>query len=151
MNPLAAQGEPPDPVWAKTLSPEQRQGFATWVVEKLSKAMHREELLAVLTLARKQAKGLAVKYTTPPKGARVHRAPPKRWRGRPSMWPYHKQMVAEVEARMSYTGALEAEIVEELVRGPWRDRFPDKTLTEIRRAYRDARKLDAEREIDRDE
>jgi hypothetical protein len=60
-------------------------------------------------------------------------------------------MVMEVEALMSSSGASEKEIVEELLHGSWRQRFPDRTLTQIRRDYRDAGKLDAERDVERDE
>jgi hypothetical protein len=122
------------PAWHRTLSPDNRQVMAAWVVKKLSECMHRDEILKVLTAARKLARKA---NTAPPTGSEVLHALPPRPRGKPGTWAgtFGKQMVVEVELGMRQCGMGEEEALEMLL-PLWRDhRFPEKSIAKLRRAY----------------
>jgi hypothetical protein len=82
MKTLAGDWRPNKPSWSKTLSPERREGFAKWVVGRLSTWISKDEIIEVLKLARKLATTMSV---SPPAGAEIVESP-KKGKGRPSKW-----------------------------------------------------------------
>jgi hypothetical protein len=139
---IAGGGARSVPCWHKTLSPEQREAFAEWIVERLSKWMHHQEMRNVLAHARR----LADRKNAPPQGALVVGAS-KRSRGKPGKWKSALgiQMVSEVEALMSGTGKSEKRVLADLW-SYWRKRFPDETPQNLRRGYTTAAKWVAARD-----
>jgi hypothetical protein len=135
---LAGAGTASRPVWHRTLSPEQREAYAAWIVERLSRWMHHEEMRAVLTCARRLIND---KGNAPPKGARVVEAF-KRGRGNPGKWQSAAgiQMVREVEISMLVTGKTEADAVEDQLENWHRFRFPEESRANLRRGYKTAAK-----------
>jgi hypothetical protein len=132
---IAGGGESQVPRWHKSLSPEQREAYAEWIVQRLSGWMHHEEMVQVLRRARQ----LADKENAPPAGVSVVEVP-KRGRGKPGTWKsaWGIQMVREVEALIG-PGKAEEEVIADLL-SIWRRRFPDQSPRNLRRGYTTAAK-----------
>jgi hypothetical protein len=107
------------PVFFTTLSTEQRETFAAWIVRRLSECMLPKEVREVLKQAQRRVA--------------AGRGKPGKWRGATGI-----QMVREVQAiRSTHPAMTEAEAIEMLIELCWMQRFGENT--EIVRRYYEAK------------
>lgn len=124
-------GAPPEPAayYFKTLSGDQRDELAKWMIERMLH-LSPTEIVEVLKRARKLVAGIA---TSPPDGAVVLEAPKKK-RGRPAKWvgPPGKLMTNELAVFLSaHPEMTQAQAIAHLS-AFWQNRFPQKTDIERR-------------------
>ena len=125
-------GAPPEPAtyYFKTLSEDQRDDLAKWIIERMS-PLSPTEIVEVLKRARKLVAGIA---TSPPDGAVVFEAPKKK-RGKPGKWVgvQGKMMTHELDAFLSgHPEMTQAQAIAHLAANVWQKRFPQKIDIERR-------------------